>query len=404
MATLSERILGAETGAYVDRAVDRMYVHDGTGIQTKIVWDRLGAKGLKFPDKTYVIFDHNSPANSSEVATLQHELREFCKQQQVHFADVGSGICHQYMAEGHVRPGEIIIGADSHSCTLGAFGAFSTGVGATDMAGIWALGETWLRVPESIGIHLRGSLPSAVEAKDLALWYVGNLGMDGATYQALEFIGEGCAGLSMSERMTLSNMAVEAGAKTGLFYADNVTEAFMAEYGAFCEQQKPEDCSYISTFDVTLDDMVPLLAVPHRVDTVVPVHTYADTVLDQVFIGTCTNGRYEDLARVAEIMKGKKVSVRTIIAPASHRTYKQALNAGIITTLVEAGCTIVPPGCGPCLGNHQGVLGEEEVGLSTANRNFKNRMGVGASYFLSSVTTASVSALLGVIADPMEGL
>jgi methanogen homoaconitase large subunit len=404
MATLSERILGAEAGTYVDRRVDRMYVHDGTGIQTKLVWDRIGARGLKFPYKTYVIFDHNTPANSSEVATLQHELRDFCKQQLAHFSDVGEGICHQYMAEGHVAPGEIIIGADSHSCTLGAFGAFSTGVGATDMAGIWALGETWLRVPESIGIHLHGSFSTAAEAKDLALWYVGKLGMDGATYQALEFIGEGCAGLKMSERMTLTNMAVEAGAKTGLFYADSVTEAYMAKHGTFGKQQKPEDCSYICELDVTLDDIVPVLAVPHRVDSVVPVHSYAQTELDQVFIGTCTNGRYEDLARAAEIMKGEKVSVRTIVAPASRRTYLQALSAGIIETLIEAGCTIIPPGCGPCIGNHQGVLGEGEVGLSTANRNFKNRMGVGASYFLSSVTTASVSALAGVITDPMEVL
>jgi len=404
MATLSERILGAEAGTYVDRKVDRMYVHDGTGIQTKLVWDRLGGRGVKTPYRTYVIFDHNTPANSSEVATLQHELRDFCKAQNLHFSDVGQGICHQYMAEGRVAPGEIIIGADSHSCTLGAFGAFSTGVGASDMAGIWALGETWLRVPESIGIHLHGNFSHGAEVKDLALWYVGKLGMDGATYQALEFIGEGCAGLGMSERMTLTNMAVEAGAKTGLFYADSVTETYMAEYGTFCKQQEPEDCSYICELDVRLDDMVPVLAVLNRVDSVVPVHTHADTELDQVFIGTCTNGRYEDLARAAEIMKGESVSVRTIVAPASRRIYLRALKAGIIETLVEAGCTIIPPGCGPCLGSHQGVLGEGEVGLSTANRNFKNRMGVGASYFLSSVTTASVSALTGVITDPMEVL
>jgi methanogen homoaconitase large subunit len=404
MATLSERILGAKAGTYVDRKVDRMYAQDGTGIQAKLVLDRLGGKGVKVPYRTYVIFDHNSPANTSEVATLQHELREFCKQQQVHFSDIGAGISHQYMAEGRVAPGEIIVGADSHSCTLGAFGAFSTGVGATDMAGIWALGETWFRVPESIGFHLHGHLPHAAEVKDLALWYVGKLGADGATYQALEFIGEGCAGLAMSERMTMSNMAVEAGAKTGLFYADSVTEKYMAEYGTLCKQQEPEDCSYICELDVVLDDMVPVLAVPHRVDSVVPVHTRADTELDQVFIGTCTNGRYEDLERASEIMKGESVSVRTIVAPASRRVYQQALRAGIIESLVEAGCTIIPPGCGPCLGNHQGVLGEGEVGLSTANRNFKNRMGIGASYFLSSVTTASVSALAGVVTDPMEAL
>ena len=404
MVTLSEHILGAEAGTYVDRQVDRMYVHDGTGIQTKLVWDRLGGKGIKAPYRVYAIFDHNTPANTSEVATLQHELRDFCKQQQFHFSDIGGGICHQYMAEGHVAPGEIIVGADSHSCTLGAFGAFSTGVGATDMVGLWALGETWFRVPESIGFHLHGSFSRGVEAKDLALWYVSTLGMDGATYQALEFIGEGCAGLSMNERMTLTNMAIEAGAKTGLFYADHVTEAYMAQYGTLCKKQKPQDPVYTREFDIALDDIVPLLAVPHRVDSAVPVHKYADTELDQVFIGTCTNGRYDDLLRVAEILKGETVSVRTIIAPASRRVYQQALHAGIIDTLIDAGCTLVPPGCAACLGNHQGVLGKGEVGLSTANRNFKNRMGVDASYFLSSVTTAAVSAMLGVIADPLEVL
>ena len=404
MATLSERILGAAAGTYIDRDVDRMYAHDGTGIQTKIVWDKFGGRGIKNPYKVYIIFDHNTPANTSEVATLQHELRDFCKEQQVHFSDAGGGICHQYMAEGHVAPGEVIVGADSHSCTLGAFGAFATGVGASDMAGLWALGETWFRVPESIGIHLHGNLSHFAEAKDVALWYVGKLGMDGATYQALEFIGEGCAGLGMSERMTLTNMAIEAGAKTGLFYADKVTEAYMAQYGTYCKQQEPEECVYSRELDIVLDDMIPVLAVPHRVDSVVPVHEHADTELDQVFIGTCTNGRYEDLQRVATILKGEKVSVRTIIAPASRRVYQQALRTGVIDTLIDAGCILVPPGCAACLGNHQGVLGKGEIGLSTANRNFKNRMGVDASYFLSSVTTAAVSAMLGVIADPMEVL
>ena len=405
MATLSEKILGANATEYVDREVDRAYVHDGTGLQTKIVWDKISnGQSIKAPYKTYAIFDHNTPANSSEVATLQREFREFCKAQQVHFSDVGGGICHQYMAEGRVAPGEIIVGADSHSCTLGAFGAFATGVGATDMAGIWGLGETWFRVPESIGIRLDGKLSQATEAKDIALWYVSKLGMDGATYQAIEFIGEGCAALNMSERMTLTNMAVEAGAKTGLFYADEVTEAYLAQYGTHCQQQEKENCQYTCELHVDLNEMVPLLAVPHRVDTVVPVHKYADTKLDQVFIGTCTNGRLEDLERAAKIMKGKKVSVRTIIAPASQRIYQQALKSGIIETLIAAGCTLIPPGCGPCLGNHQGVLGEGEIGLSTANRNFKNRMGIGASYFLSSATTAALSAVLGVIADPMEAL
>jgi methanogen homoaconitase large subunit len=304
------------------------------------------------------------------------------------------------MSEGIVRPGMIAVGADSHTCTLGALGAFATGVGATDMAAIWASGSTWFRVPETIAINLSGRLDGAAEPKDVALTYVAELGMEGATYRALEFVGDGAAEISMSGRLTLCNMAVETGAKTGLFYADAVTVRHLAEHGHTVLPQAPEDCRYERTLDIDLAGIVPLVAVPHRVDTVREAEEVAGTHLDQVFVGTCTNGRYEDLERFARIVRGKKVAVRTLVVPASRAVLARAIATGVLADIVDAGCMVAPPGCGPCLGAHEGVLGEGEVCLSTANRNFKNRMGVGGEIYLSSVATAAASALAGEIAVP----
>ena len=399
MATLSERILGGNAGEYVDRKVDRAYVHDGTGVLTLEAWKRIGSERLTDTTRLSMLFDHIVPANNSTTATLQHELREFARGSFMHFSDVGCGICHQIMSEGVVLPGEVVVGADSHSCTLGAFGAFSTGVGATDMAGIWLTGETWFRVPETIGIHLSGTFSGAAEAKDLALTYVSRLGMDGATYKALEFTGDGVLGLSMDDRLVLSNLSVETGAKAGLFYADDVTVQYLARTGQMVQPQVPEPCNYAQELTIDLSEIVPLVAVPHRVDTVKPVREIAGLPLDQVFVGTCTNGRYSDLARFARIVKGKSVAVRTIVVPASKAVLAEAIRTGVLTDLVDAGCTIGTPGCGPCLGAHSGVLGEGEVCLSTANRNFKNRMGVGAAIYLGSVATAAASALEGEITE-----
>ncbi|MDD1695232.1 MAG: 3-isopropylmalate dehydratase large subunit [Methanoregula sp.] len=400
MSTLSERILNAPAGEYVDRKVDRAYACDGTGLLALEAWKNMGASRLADATEFSIIFDHIAPANNTTTATLQHELREFAKSSFMNFSDIGCGICHQLMSEGVVLPGEIVIGADSHSVTLGAFGAFATGVGATDMAAIWLTGETWLRVPESIGIHLEGRFTGAAEAKDLALAYVGELGTDGATYQALEFVGDGVKGLSMDERLVLSNLSVEAGAKAGLFYADDVAIRYLKERGHTVKPQLPEPCTYSRNLEFDLSDIVPLVAVPHRVDTVKPVEDLEGLPLDQVFVGTCTNGRYSDLARFARIVKGNKVAVRTIVVPASAAVLMQAIRTGVLADIVEAGCTLGTPGCGPCLGYHQGVLGEEEVCLSTANRNFKNRMGVGGEIYLSSVATAAASALEGEITVP----
>jgi methanogen homoaconitase large subunit len=403
MGTLTEKILDAPAGGYSDKRVDKAFCHDGTGIQAKIIYDEMGRPGIADPDACYVIYDHISPANTGQTADLHQELREFARQFGMHFSDVGGGICHQYMAQGRVLPGEIVVGADSHSCTLGAFGAFATGVGASDMAGIWVSGETWFRVPDTTEIHLTGMLSSGVEYKDATLAYIAALGMDGATYQALEFTGPSVATIPMEGRLTFSNMAVEAGAKAGLWYADKITSEYLAEYGHHVsEQVQDQSCTYQNSVDIDLSDLEPLLAIPHRVDTVKPVSDLIGTRVDQVFIGTCTNGRYEDLHRAATILKGKQVAVRTVVVPASQKDYLQATKSGILAILISAGCVICPPGCGPCLGAHMGVLGAGEVGLSTANRNFKNRMGVGASYYLASPSTAAASAISGAIADPRE--
>lgn len=400
MATLSERILGAPAGEFVDRKVDRAFVHDGTGVLALESYRQMGARGLADPSRLHVIFDHIVPANNSTTATLQHELRKFAAASFMNFSEIGGGICHQCMSEGVVLPGEVVVGADSHSCTLGAFGAFATGVGATDMAAIWLTGETWFRVPETIGIRLAGALSGAAEAKDLALAIVARLGMDGATYQALEYVGEGAARLSMDERLTICNLAVETGAKAGMFYADPVTQEYLARYGLAAEPQAPDQAVYEQELELDLGDIVPVIAVPPRVDMIQPVHALAGLTLDQVFVGTCTNGRLSDLARFARIVRGKKVAVRTIVVPASRAVLAGAIRSGVLADIIEAGCTVGTPGCGPCLGAHAGVIGEGEVCLSTANRNFKNRMGVGGEIYLSSVATAAASALLGEITEP----
>jgi methanogen homoaconitase large subunit len=400
MATLSERILGGPAGTYVDVRVDRAFAHDGTGVLTREAFCEMGCEDVRNPGRTYLFFDHIAPANTGTTATLQAELRAFARAKGLKFTDIGEGICHQLLAEGIVLPGEVVVGADSHTCTLGAFGAFATGVGATDMAAIWASGGTWFRVPETIAIHITGRFAGAVEAKDLALAYVRDLRMDGANYRALEFIGDGVEGIPMHGRLTCSNMAVEAGAKAGLFYADGETVRYLAEFGVSADPQVLEDGTYVREMGFDLTDLPPLIASHHRVDRVQDVAAMAGTPIDEVFVGTCTNGRLEDLERLARILKGKEVRVRTIVVPASRRVLLEATRKGMVEILIAAGCVVGIPGCGPCLGAHMGVIGEGEVCLSTANRNFTNRMGVGGDILLSSVATAGVSALRGEVTVP----
>jgi methanogen homoaconitase large subunit len=400
LSTLSERILGGRAGEYVDVDVDRAYVHDGTGVLTLEAWKEMGCPDLAHPGRLSILFDHIVPANNTTTALLQKELREFAKSRGIHFSDIGGGVCHQLMGEGEVLPGQVVVGADSHTCTLGAFGAFATGVGATDMASIWVSGMTWFRVPETTAIVMSGSLTGASEAKDLALVVIGTLGMDGATYQALEFIGDGAGTLPMEGRLTVSNLSVECGAKTGLFYADGITREYLAGYGHTIVPQGRETTGYLREINFDLGGIEPMVAIPPRVDTVRPVRELTGVSLDQVFVGTCTNGRYDDLIRFANIVRGKKVAVRTIIIPASARVLQRAADTGVLSTILSSGCTIGTPGCGPCLGAHMGVIGEDEVCISTANRNFTNRMGVGGKIYLSSVSTAAASALKGEITVP----
>jgi methanogen homoaconitase large subunit len=400
MSSLSERILGASAGDYVDHRVDRAYAHDGTGVLALEAWRHMGTDKPALPDRCSIIFDHIVPANNSTTATLQAELREFAKGAGIRFSDIGGGICHQVMGEGEVLPGEVVVGADSHTCTLGAFGAFATGVGATDMAAIWASGSTWFRVPETIAIRLTGRLAGAAEPKDLALAYVAVLGMDGGSYRAIEFIGDGAGHISMEGRLTLCNLSVETGAKTGLFYADSITCRYLEEFGHTVTAQRQEDVMYEQEYEIACGEVVPMVAVPPRVDTVRPVSDLAGICIDQVLVGTCTNGRYEDLAQLARIVRGKKVAVRTIVVPASRKVLESAIRTGVLSDIIAAGCAVLTPGCGPCLGAHAGAIGEGEVCLSTANRNFKNRMGVGGEIYLSSVATAAASALTGVLTEP----
>jgi methanogen homoaconitase large subunit len=403
VTTLSEQILGAQQGEFVDRKVDRCYVHDGTGVLTLEAWRKMGSTLGLHPSRAFVLFDHIVPANTTLTADLQAELRKFASQNRVFFSDVGGGICHQVMVEGHVFPGEVVVGADSHTCTLGAFGAFATGLGATAMAAVWTTGETWFRVPDTIGVWINGALPGpSVEAKDIALSYVSSLGTDGAANYALEFVGEGAAALGMEGRMTVANLAVETGAKTGLFPSDGKTYRYLKGYGL--DGSLPQMCGweYTKEIEVDLGDLEPLIAVPPRVDTVRPVRDLEGTPIDQVFVGTCTNGRFEDLVRFASVLRGRKVAVRTIVVPASRSVLLAASRLGVVTTLIAAGCTIGVPGCGPCLGAHMGVIGEGEACFSTANRNYRNRMGVGGEVYLGSVATAAATALSGAITSPEE--
>jgi len=412
MPTISEKILSrasgktASAGDFVIANVDYAMAHDGTSVLAVKAFKEMGAKKVWDPTRIIIPFDHIAPANNETAAKLQQGIRQWIKEQGItNFFDVGSGICHQVLPEqGFAMPGKLIIGADSHSCTYGAFGAFATGVGATDMAEIFATGKLWLRVPQTIRITVGGKLAKGVSAKDMTLYIIKKLGADGANYKAVEYYGDAITALSIPERMTLCNMAIEMGAKAGIVPPDEKTDKYLK--GRAREKYTPvfadENAEYIEEYDFDVADLEPQVAKPHEVDNVVSVGEVAGTHLDQVFIGSCTNGRYEDLETVARILKGKKVRARTIVLPASREVLIKATESGIIATLLKAGAIIAPPGCGPCLGAHMGVLAEGETCLSTSNRNFRGRMGAGALIYLASPETAAASALLGKIADPRD--
>ncbi len=363
------------------------------------VWD---------PDRIVITLDHTIPASTEAYANSHQVIRCFVERQGIkHFYDLNGhgGICHQIMCqEAYSAPGRLIVGTDSHTCTAGAMGAFATGIGRSEMASVWALGEIWLKVPETIQIHVHGKFEKGVTAKDLILTLCGKLGAGGASYKCLEFHGEGIRQMSVAERMTICNMGIEMDAKAAVCRPDEKVQAVLEKKNVTENISwiwADDTADYCDVLDVDLSEIVPAVAKPDRVDNYAPVEEVIGTPINQVFIGACTNGRLEDLRIAAGILKGKQVKVRTIVIPASCQVLTEALQEGIIQQLVEAGCTVMPPGCGPCIGVSGGVIGEGETCVTTSNRNFKGRMGSRqASVYLASPATAAASALNGFLTDP----
>ncbi len=399
--TFVEKIFGAPVGSIVFKKPNLVLSHDNT-VSIEKTFHKMGGDKVIDPTQLINILDHNAPPTTAKLANDYAEIRKFVKYQGVEkFHDAGEGICHQLMAD-HARPGMIIVGSDSHTCTSGAFNAFAAGIDRTETAGIWRRGETWFRVPETIKITLHGALKFPTAAKDVALWIMGMIGSDGANYMSIEYHGEGVQTLSMSERMTLANLASEMGAKNAVFPPDEVLSAYFngdMPNALWAD----EDALYAREIELNLDEIYPVIAAPHHVDNVKGISEVAGIPIQQGLIGTCTNGRLEDLRIAAEIVKGKKVApgFRLLIGPASRKVYLQALRDGYIETLVEAGANILSPSCGPCLGTGQGIPADGDKVLSTANRNFKGRMGnKNADLYLASPATVAASALTGVITDP----
>jgi len=414
--TLAEKILGAKSGSearagdIVVAELDLAFVQDTTGPLTVRQFRAAGFQSLASSLSTAFFLDHAAPSQSRELSNDHMLLREFARETGGLLSDVGDGICHQLVAESLAKPGDLIVGTDSHTVTAGGLGAFACGMGSTDVAVIFRLGRSWFRVPESIRVVVTGMMPTGVYAKDVILHLIGQSGADGATYKSLEFGGDTVRAMSISQRLTIANMAVEAGAKVGLFPADETTRDYLSVQGRG-DDYRPlypdDDAIYEQTVDIDTAGLEPMVARPHTVDNVVPVGELRGTKVQQVYIGTCTNGRLEDLEVVAKILEGKKRhhQTRLVVVPASRTVLLAAITAGYIKILLEAGAVILPPGCGACLGLHQGVLGDGENCLSTANRNFKGRMGSSEAFiYLGSPATAAATAITGEITDPREFL
>lgn len=417
--TISEKIFSkasgkeVKAGEFVLASIDRAMTHDITGplaIQGfyEIMRDQTSPR-VWDPEKIIILFDHQVPADSLSAAENHILLRRFAEEQGILNYDVYEGVCHQVMPEkGHVMPGDLIVGSDSHTCAYGALGAFSTGIGSTDMAAVFATGKLWFRVPRTLRFEINGHLPEHVYSKDVILHIIGDVGVEGCRYMAAEYTGTTVKKMSISERMTMSNMAIEMGGKAGIVEADKTTEAYIRQhtpdYTLDENWTTDEGADYESkTYDVS--NLEPMVACPHNVDNVKPVSEVAGTRVDQVFIGSCTNGRFEDLEIAARIMKKEPVArgVRLLIIPASRTEYLKALRAGYIQQFVEAGAIVESPCCGPCMGGSFGLLGDGEVSLSTSNRNFKGRQGSAKAFvYLSSPATAAASALTGEITDPRD--
>jgi len=413
--TFAQKILAAkagldsiDVGQIVEIEPDVCLSHDNTAAIAK-KFAKIGVKTVKDPDKFVIVLDHTVPASEEKYAQNHKEIREFVQMNGIRrFYDAGVGICHQVLPEqGFALPGRLILGSDSHTTTYGAFGAFSAGIGRSEMAALYATSRIWLKTPASFKMVVKGKLQDPVSAKDLILHIIGTIGADGALYKSVEYTGEAIEDMSIGSRMVLSNMAIEMGAKNGWCAPDEKTEAFLADRaeGEYTAVFPDENAVYEQVLEFDASTLSPQVAKPHTVDNVSPVQDVAGTPINQALLGTCTNGRMEDLRIAAKILEGRTIAndVRMLVLPASQEILLEALKEGVIDTLVRAGAMLLNPGCGPCLGAHQGVMAPGEATISTANRNFKGRMGSrDAEIYLGSPATVAASAVTGVITDPRE--
>ncbi len=413
--TMTQKILAAkagldkvEAGQLILVNLDRVLGNDITSPVAIREFEKIGATKVYDKDKVTMVMDHFAPNKDIKAAAQCKMCRDFCDKHEVtHFYDVGQmGIEHALLPEkGLVLPGDVVIGADSHTCTYGALGAFSTGVGSTDMACGMATGKAWFKVPSAIKFVLKGKLNKYVSGKDVILHIIGKIGVDGALYKSMEFVGEGVSSLTVYDRLTISNMAIEAGAKNGIFEVDEQTEAYIKQRStrSYIAYKADEDAVYDETYEIDLSTITPTVSFPHLPENTRTFDEIGEIKIDQVVIGSCTNGHYKDLEEAAAILKGKKVAkhVRAIIIPATQDIYLKAIENGLVRTFIEAGCVVSTPTCGPCLGGHMGVLAAGERAVATTNRNFVGRMGhVTSEVYLASPAVAAASAVAGKIASP----
>ncbi|MCL1593193.1 MAG: 3-isopropylmalate dehydratase large subunit [Actinomycetia bacterium] len=414
--TQAERILARATGnesvvagEFIVADIDLALLHDIFAAQVFDTLADVGFDDVFDPERTVVVIDHLVPAPSAEAAAIHQRIRDHVTRLGIEaFYDSGTGICHQLLPEhGHIRPGSLVVGTDSHTTTYGALGAGGTGIGTSDMVYALATGRLWFRVPETIRFELTGSLQPTVTWKDVILYLAGRFGADAAQYKAMEFGGEAASRADMSSRLTVANMAVEMGAKFGLFAADDITNSYLLDHGGIgCEPFGPhDDAVYETVHEISLSDLEPQIAMPNEVDRVGPIADAEGLTIQQAFLGSCTNGRIEDLRAAAEVLAGKHIApgVRLLVVPASRDVLKEAMETGVLATLVDAGASVLPPGCGPCFGGHGGLMAPGERCIGTHNRNFIGRMGSpDAEIFLASPATVAASALAGAIADPRD--
>ncbi len=407
--TIAEKIISRHVGRPVAAneiaivPIDGAMATDATAPLAIRAFREMGGRTLWNPERVALVLDHAAPAPNEQIGNLHALMRAFARETGCTLYDVGEGICHQLMIEyDHVRPGDIFLGADSHTPTYGAIGAFAVGVGSTDLAAAWLTGKTWLKTPTSLKIILNGALRPGVSAKDLVLFLVGQIGLDGARYQAVEFTGTALRPLSLASRMTLANMTAEMGAKTAFVDLDGLDLPYRYE-----PTYPDPDAVYSAIYSFDVSDLQPQVAIPHAPNNVVPINAVAGTPINAGFIGSCTNSRLEDLQAAAAVLRGRKIAsgVRLIIAPASRQVFAMALRDGTAAALIEAGATFITSGCGPCVGTHQGIPGDGEHIITSTNRNFRGRMGnPNASIYLASPAVVAASVLRGVITDPADVL